>query len=279
MIDHPVFKKFSPVMSIASGNHLYDFIGSATNTKYKRGWDKFLPPTGKEIQGKSPGKDEHYLDWIAVLDSVSSASGSFCMAELGAGWGPWITRAALAAKQCQNIDNIRLLAVEAEPLHYKWTLEHLKDNDIDPLEHVILQGAVSHSPGIAAFPILENASQDYGAGLNSAGRYSKTYEVLTYSLEQLLAHFDGVIDFLHIDIQGAEYEAIPPFVQLLSQRVKSMMIGTHISDEKHDQLLSLLMEANWTPELALKRNRSHQLEWGEIHINDGFLWLKNHLPI
>jgi hypothetical protein len=90
-----------------------------------------------------------------------------------------------------------------------------------------------------------------------------------------LARFSGPLDFLHVDIQGAEYKALPAAMDALSHRVKSIMVGTHQADSLHDGLVRRFREAGWREIFALARHRTHRTAWGDIAINDGFLLFDN----
>ena len=52
---------------------------------------------------------------------------------------------------------------------------------------------------------------------------------------------------MHVDIQGAEYDVVPPNMPLLKKNVKRLMVGTHLANEKHDDLVKLLETEGWQP--------------------------------
>ena len=43
------------------------------------------------------------------------------------------------------------MAVEAEPVHFRWIRDHFRDNDIDPDEHESIWAAVGPRPGFVPF--------------------------------------------------------------------------------------------------------------------------------
>jgi len=273
MSHHPIFEEFSRTESETSGLHVYDFLGGATRVAYNRGWASHAPAAGKKMRPGFPPPNEHYLDWIALLTAVSKASGTFRMAEFGAGWAPWLARGALAARQKGMAS--QLLAVEADPTHFDWVREHFEDNGLDPDAHQLIQGAVSDKPETLRFPVIADPDVDYGASLRVGETSAETIEVRGYTIDELLARFDGPLDFLHIDIQGAEYDAVPPHLDLIGDRVRAIMIGTHMKDELHDGLVDQLSAAGWQERLNLGRNRDNDTPWGVIRTNDGFLWFEN----
>lgn len=267
-LHHPVFSRFDSVAAQTVPHTIYDFLGGATRTAFKRAWAKHGYAAGKTVRASLPPKNEHYLDWIAVLTAIDRARGTFRMIELGAGWGPWLVRGALAARQRPDITGIELLGVEADPVHYGWMREHFRDNGLDPDAHRLLQGAVAGVSGAVSFPVIDNPDEDYGARIGATGR---TIAVRAYTLPELLAQLSGPVDFLHVDIQGAEYEVLPPAVAVLRAQVRLLMVGTHRSDAAHDGLAEALKAAGLREVMNLARNRTHATPWGEIALNDGFL--------
>jgi len=275
MTDHPIFERFSVVPSETTGIHVFDFIGGATRVAYNRSWATHAIAAGKTVSPNFPPKNEHYLDWIAVLTAASKARGVFRMAEFGAGWGPWLVRGALAAKQRQDIQSHELLAVEADPTHYKWLVEHFEDNGLEPDQHHLIAGAVSLRSKSLRFPDIADPDLNYGASVKSAANTKDTIEISGHTIEDLLSRFSGPLDLLHIDIQGEEYDVLPPAVDLLKSSVKAIMVGTHSNDELHENLAGLFQEGGWDERLNLGRNRVNETPWGEIQTNDGFLWFEN----
>ena len=275
MLDHSIFDAFGHCSVTASGVHLYDFLGTRTRAAFKRGWDKHLVGEGKKLTLSAPQKDEHYLDWIGLLTSVDRAQGVFRMAELGAGWAPWTVRGALAARQRKEITGVELVAVEADPTHFSWILQHFRDNGLDPEAHHLLHGAVAAHPGTLKFPALENPDVNYGASIIIGDTGAPVIEVPGYTIHDVLDRFSGPVDFLHVDIQGAEYEVLPPAMGLLREQVKSIMIGTHFSDTQHDALVEAFTSEGWKNGIVLARNTRHATPWGNITTHDGFLLFDN----
>lgn len=254
---------------------MYDFIGSSTRVEYKRAWANYAIPMGREITPSLPPKNEHYFDWIVILEAVSRATGTFRMAELGAGWAPWTVRAALAARQNPEVDELELLTIEADSTHYGWVLEHFRDNGFDPGRFHLLHGAASGRSEILRFPTISDPAVDYGASLNKAKANIDTIEVQGYTVKEIIDKFSGPLDCLHVDIQGAEYECLPPAMDLLKKQVRSIMVGTHLGDDAHDGLSEQFRQAGWQEIMNLPRNRTSITPWGEIALNDGLLWYRN----
>lgn len=275
MIHHPVFTSFDPVPCVGTGEHVFDFIGSATHARYRKGWEAHALASGRYVTPPLPPPNEHYFDWVATLQAVNAARGSFRMAELGAGWSPWLVRAALACRQRPGIGALELVAVEADETHHDWVLSHFADNHVTPSQAHALRGALASHTGVIRFPRIANPDENYGASTRSVTATSEWVEVPAFTLDDVLARFSGPVDFLHIDIQGAEYDVLPPALGLLKRQVRAMMVGTHLSDERHDALAAQLAEAGWVPQLNFPRNRTSATSVGEIAFGDGFLYFIN----
>lgn len=277
MKHHPIFETFEPVKSIGTGKHIFDFLGVATDVSYKKGWSKHALKVGSEYTANYPVVNEHYFDWIALLECVRSASGVFRMAELGAGWAPWLVRAANAARQVPAIEQMELVGVEADPTHYNWMKAHFKDNQLDPEKYHLLHGAVAPKSMPLQFPKLDNPDEDYGASINAVTQQGQYVEVQGYPLTEIINLFTGPVDFIHMDIQGAEYDVIPGAMDLLKSKVKAMMIGTHTSLEKHNELHQLFLDQGWKPVMVFPRNGEVETEFGKVKFGDGFVFYKNPL--
>jgi len=278
MDHHAVFDKFQRVESIGTGTFVFDFLGGKTRGEYRKGWERHVSKLGVKVTPNLPVVNEHYLDWIALLQSVvfSSSSGDvFRMMELGAGWGPWLVRGALAAKQL-GMGKMELVGIEADQQHFDWMKEHFGDNGLNPYEYDLVHGAVSSVSETLRFPKVECPDEDYGASLLNVKNLDTSYvEVQGYCISDLLEKFTGVVDFMHVDIQGVEYDVIPSSIGAINSSVKRIMIGTHLSDEKHDGLASFFKEHGWLEELNYPRMSSVKTEFGEIKFGDGFLLFSN----
>jgi FkbM family methyltransferase len=275
MRHHPIFEHFQKVKCVGTGKHVFDFLGVATDVSYKKGWEKFAIRRGTQYAPDYPVVNEHYFDWIAMLQCVHSASGTFRMAELGAGWAPWLVRAVFAARQNSRITGLELVGVEADATHFGWMVDHFLDNDLNPDDFLLLHGAVSPRPETLKFPKISNPDEDYGASTRAVGKNSEYVEVRGYTLPDLLGRFSGPVDFVHMDIQGAEYDVIPESMALLRSQVKAIMVGTHLSLDKHDDLHRLFTQNGWEPVIVFARNGEITTDYGAVKFGDGFLYYQN----
>jgi hypothetical protein len=154
---HPVFQKFPNLFGPLGAEYRVDFFGIKTRAK-------FLSAAFAEsmrVRTVYPPVDEEYFGWIDLLESVAAARGSYTMMELGAGYGRWAIRAGRVVALQRQIP-FHLVAVEAEPQHFKWLQQHLRDNEIDPREHTLLNAAVSDRPGKSLFYIADRRRRSGG---------------------------------------------------------------------------------------------------------------------
>src|SRR5688500_9494985 len=68
--------------------------------------------------------DNEYFEWLDVVDAVdrylaSAAARPFVFVELGAGYGRWSERAITCLLQRNPLADYRIIAVEADPGHYR----------------------------------------------------------------------------------------------------------------------------------------------------------------
>lgn len=273
---HPIFARFESVSSTGSGRHVFDFIGTATDVRYRRGWAEHAVAEGRNVTPPQPPANEHYFDWVATLQAVDRAGDVFRMAELGAGWAPWTARAALACRQRPAIRRLELIAVEADEHHHAWAVEHLRHNGVEGDGVAVLRGAIAAERGTIRFPRIANPDENYGASTRAAtARGADVVEVPALTLADVLARFTGPLDFMHVDIQGAEYDALPPAMPLLQASVRTIMIGTHLSDELHKSMSRRFIDAGWVELMYFGRNETSTTEYGPIQFGDGFLLYRN----
>jgi FkbM family methyltransferase len=182
------------------------------------------------------------VEWIGVLKAVDTARKRFVAMELGAGWGPWLVAGATAARR-RGITALRLLGVEADPVHFAAMQQHFRDNGIDPADHVLLHAAVGGGAGRARFPRSADARNDWGQRPDADARAADMIEVDRVAIGDLIFR-EPVWDLVHIDVQGGEAELCRAAVELLGERVRWLVIGTH-SRVIEGELVALLHAAGW----------------------------------
>src|SRR5258708_2284703 len=173
---HEVFAKFHPREDEGQSQYHVDFLGARTHGRFVAG----LPL----VQNRSIPVYVEYFEWFDLLESVLAARGSYTMLDLGAGYGRWAVRAALALRQYNQHLPCRLVAVEAEPLAFQWIRSHFIDNGIDPTKHSLIHAAVCDNPHDVWYYIRgpRNGRFDRGPDEWSGQRITKGYDVNSQSL-------------------------------------------------------------------------------------------------
>ncbi len=90
MQHHPLFYQFQPPTEPVPEGFDRDFLGTKIRFEF---WHK------PALYPGYPALTEEYFEWIALLESVAEMRDSFTMVELGAGYGLWSVRAALAIER------------------------------------------------------------------------------------------------------------------------------------------------------------------------------------
>jgi FkbM family methyltransferase len=203
-------------------------------------------------------------EWVGTLRAVLEARDTFHMLELGAGYGPWCVIGHIGAVQ-RSIAEIKVVAIEGDVGHVKFIGENFAANGLCPSAYEIVPGVVAVSDGVKPFPRAKDPSKVYGGAppLASGGdgcdpfesfmqgnsdTVEEILEVPAYSLETLTGQFHSV-DLVHCDIQGGELELFQNGIQLLTKKVKRVVIGTH-SPQIDWGLIGLFATRGWMLEGA-----------------------------
>jgi FkbM family methyltransferase len=192
------------------------------------------------------------IEYVALLDAIErfATGSSFVAVEAGAGWGPWLAMAGVICRR-RGVEHIRLIGLEASPERFALIRRHLDFNQLDQQRGVavdLFEGAVWSHDGVIHFP--ESAVDDMGAAASNdstdtdyRGQAVATREVPCTRLPTLVGE-GREVDFLHIDVQGAEGEVINSHLDWLNQHTRSMMIATH-SRPLEGEIMLLLNEHGW----------------------------------
>jgi hypothetical protein len=227
------------------------------------------------------------IEYCSLFHAVERAKDSFTMLELGAGWGPWMSHAAKACIMRGGISFINVIGIEGDENKIPLIKEHLTINGIrqDSDEYrqtlngifsEIIHGVVDVKDGFVDFPLVD--VEQYGATVSNTtfvGLHKKI-SLQSYSLETLMKDFD-VFDFIHFDIQGHEFDVIKASIEVLSQKVRYMFVGTH-SRKIDGDIISFMFEHDWellreTPTVFNKGRRTKHL--ADYTVVDGAQFWKN----
>jgi FkbM family methyltransferase len=263
---HPIFELWEAKEVPCPDAFAVDYPGVLRRREFMS--TSFEAEAGSLSVGASvPPVNEEYFEWIDVLESVAAADGGFCMAELGAGYGRWLVRAAVALRRLKPAIKPLLIGVEAEPTHFRWMVEHFQDNELDPSEHRLVEAAVDRSEGEVVFTVGQ-PSEWYGQAIvppETTGYQLASVPAVT--LSGLLADVERV-DLIDLDIQGAELGVLESAIDDLNRRVKRVHIGTH-STELEAYLRKLFRRHGWFKRYDYGLGHKELTPFGEVAFTDG----------
>jgi FkbM family methyltransferase len=172
---------------------------------------------------------------MTILEQIGPRPIAFF--ELGSGRAPWCMAVAGAIRfgLVENAPTAcRLLAAEAEPVHYQWTCEHLSKQGIAA---EVVRGAVTDRVGRCRFKADTDPAAHMGQFVTPQGNL----EVPTYTIDYLRESFRfDRVDIIHMDIQGMEVRALHGAADSLAkERIDHLIIGTHVA-RREAELRALL---------------------------------------
>ena len=279
---HRVFQQFAPYRGWAEpgfergyyGVHIRDWIYTGTSKGYTE---------RRVVQVGHPTVDEEYFEWVALLTAVANARDRVCVAELGAGWGRWITSAAVLCRQ-KGIA-CSLIGVEAEPSRFDLMKTVLRDNYIDPDDHDLLWAAVAASDGEVLLAGNQQRREIYSHQIiqsdeefewrNIPGNVIRP--VPAYSFQTVCAPHP-FIDLVDIDVQGAEYDVLAGSFDAVSWKIGIVHIGTH-SRELERSLTRLFRDLGWLNAFTYPSHSTVETGFGTVTFVDGVqTWVNPERP-
>ncbi|MGZ4416283.1 MAG: FkbM family methyltransferase [Gaiellaceae bacterium] len=214
--------------------------------------------------------DSEYFEWLDLLASIVDAGDEYTFIELGAGYGRWVVNAAVAVRAFGRSRH-RLVAVEAEPTHYRWLVQHCADNSVEP------QSRFGSVRLVEAAVTADGEPVEFGTG-NPAGWYGQAIADGTWSPEQTervsgvrlseLLNELGAVDLIHSDVQGAELAVVREAADALDATTRRLHVGTH-GPEVEAGLRTVLSEHGWR---CLRDYAAFSLvktPWGDMQFQDG----------
>jgi len=252
---HEIFSRFRKWTGTVPPGIVADFLGTKTRTSYYT--PENLAPVAREESPALPDFDEEYFEWIDLLEAAAAAKGRFTMMELGAGWGRWTARAAAAATQLGL--PYTLVAVEAEPTHFQWLKESLKENGVRMEDCRMVQAAVTAKDGTVGFHVGDPNS--YGQMLGGP------VEIAAVSLPTLLAPLE-LVDLIDMDVQCAELEILQASREIVERVVKRIHVETH-SHKLHLGVAKLFRELGWRCHCSFEGNTRDDTVFGRINFQSG----------
>lgn len=217
--------------------YIYDWLGVKTSHKF-HSWLNMREEDSVQISeipipdDKIHAETIEYVSLITAIDRAIKINDShFTVFEFGASYAPWAVASGVVAKRC-GFNNISLNAIEASSSMINNAKMHAKINNM--LNHFSLtHGAVAVNDGIVFFPKVDVKS-DNGAQISESavdidyrGLRLNYEEVRAYSTKTLFSQHDRV-DFLHMDLQGAEAKLLvdKDFLDIINAKVSTLFLAT-----------------------------------------------------
>jgi FkbM family methyltransferase len=226
-----LISKYAKSALVPSPAHVTNFLGVKIRPEFLPG---ILAGRAGTVE-KPPIPDNWHADiaeWGSCLRALDLSGDRFVLLELGCGWGCWMNNLGVAAKSAGK--RIRVLGIEADQEHLRYAERALADNGISPAEYGLTLGIAGKSGDFALFPKIASGIDWGGAAvfdptaaqLEEARASGRFIPIPVIDIEKLIED-EPRIDFLHVDIQGAELELLAELAGLLRRKMRYVFIGTH----------------------------------------------------
>ena len=270
------------------------------------------PGPARYVETRLPGvaDGEGFSEWYSTAQAIARAKGSFSMVSLGAHYGGPMVNAVHMLRAVRPMP-YRLLGVEGDPHLGAVMTEHFRENGVGSTSLTHINAVVGANNRPALFPCTEIrtgansaltsvASIDaFVAAINDGGhaervvasllRDDNTTRITTtlagtgvqaelrlmssVTLGDLLGPLDCV-DYLEIDIQAAEYRALPPFIDLIARRVGWIHLGTH-TQVVHDAMAEMFKSNGFRVVIDWNPEATYETPDGSFRTQDGVLAVAN----
>lgn len=279
-MESDVLKNFPNFRGRCSKDHVVDFLGILYGEPYES------IPLGLDdryVETAHPEISEEFFEWIDILESVVNAENSYCMLELGAGFGRWGMRAWKAAKAF-GISNPKIVLAEAEPSHAEWVSAHFSRNGVPKTDFTLINAAVSNTSGEKDFyvkkpgwTVEDSAKNWYGQAIVSGPwEGAESIKVKSISVDELMNSIKNpIIDLIDMDLQGEEAKVINQLLIHLNS-IKTIHVGTH-SKEIEAEIKKHLHEARWILKREFSIGETYEIDGTLVKFGDGVQTWKNPL--
>jgi FkbM family methyltransferase len=283
----PVFDRWEPWSGEVEPGWTRNWLGVRTRADIQ---SLETAATPMRVAFEPPDASEDLFEWLSVLESVVESHGPYTIVELGAGWGRWAVNAVAALRQLDARRPFHVVAVEAEPTHFRWLRRHLVDNDIDPSAQTLIRAAVAPTGGRVRFRVGDPAAW-YGQAIEpddpaarAAGpvsrlvrwggnvlrdlrRSQRVQRVRAVSLDTVLEPLRDV-DLVDADVQGVEADVFEAAADLLGAKVRRVHVGTHGADNE-ERLRALFRRLGWECRVDYPGGGERETPWGPVLFEEG----------
>lgn len=277
---------------IAASGEIVDWLGIRTAARL-HAWLP-IPPNGSVSINGLPVPDDQVhaetIEYVSLLVSLERAlhfgGKCFTALELGASYAPWAIAAGVVAKR-KGFEELNLIAVEANKEIVPNITEHATRNGLlsggKGANVVAVHGAIYTHDEDVYFPKV-NVTSDNGGQIASTALKSDyrglelEYETVTgYSLATLSSKYER-IDFLHMDVQGAEAMLLAndSFLAVLNEKVATFYLATQ-SRLIEGMALQKLSDLGWSlirerPTMYRSNERTKDINGWTLR-DGGQLWI------
>lgn len=229
-------------LEIPPDGYMLDWLGVKTKLEH-HAW---LPrPDGNSgiLVASLPIPDDQVhadaIEYVALCMAIKRAQSRkethFTTIELGSSYGPWTIASGVLALRI-GFDHVTLIPVEASVESFNKLFEHAQANGLlqnKRLSFLPRNVAVGNKPGIVYFPMVDT-SVDNGAQISESacttdyrGLEVASQPVAAETITTIAGSIDHV-DFLHVDLQGAEEAIIQSeeFSMFLQAKVSVFYLAT-----------------------------------------------------
>jgi len=302
---HVIFDNFERTHPRSDERYDYNFMGACIAHEFERDLIEAIRISTKHRQGAEsqrasalydddptfPYKDsEDYFEWIDLLTAIDRSGEQFTMIEIGAGYGRWIANAAAALKH-HKTKRLRqkLIGVESDQTRFDMMARNCESNEI-PQSDIQLIRAACTPDGSALFM---HANESYGAAsgtTRNSRRTSRASRPTGWTYRRLRTQFTvqkvpairldslltETIDFIDMDIQGAEADVIYSSIDAMDKFVKLIHVGCH-SLPIDSRLAHIFHLHGWRPRRIFSSGLVNETPYGKFQFIDGIQSWKIHI--
>ena len=224
-------------MASLDGGYIYDWLGVKTPHKFQSWLNMKENDSVQILDIPIPDDQVHAetIEYVGMLTAIDRAmrfhQKCFTVFEFGASYAPWAVASGVVAKR-NGFQKISLNAIEASASMLDNAKMHAQINHVSDYFN-LTHGAVAVNDGSVFFPKIDVRS-DNGAQISERmvdvdyrGLSVNQEKVKAFSTESLFADHDR-IDFLHMDLQGAEAKLLidPVFLHVIAAKLSTLFLAT-----------------------------------------------------
>lgn len=277
----PILAKFIPWSGDVPDCFRATHAGSFVRKSFHGPYDDMRAGPAKFQQPSFPPINEEFFEWVDLYEAIDGANGSFCMVEVGAGYGRWLVAAACAVRRHRPMP-IKLVGIEAEGAHFTMMGQHFRDNGLDPSDHWLIKAACN-GDGRDVYFAVGASTEWFGQAIVSESfkmaqfPEARSIKMQAITLQEILGELSHV-DLMILDVQGTEAELVEAAIIPMTEKVRRLHIGTHGHDLE-ERIRIALRQAGWRCCNDFPCQSTVETNYGQINFGDGLqTWINLALP-